>query len=68
MSLRGYIYSQGPKDEKGVRHGAPWGVVVELGEQEAHVCRKCIGGRGAPVDQGGCTVGTAVTHPWGRPK
>ena len=45
MSLRGHIYSQGPKDEKAVRHGALWGVVVALGEQEAHVCPKCIGGR-----------------------
>ena len=69
MSLRGHIYSQGPKDEKGVRRGgAPWSVVVELGEQEAQVCPKCVGGRGAPADQGGCTAGTAVTHSKGRPK
>ena len=50
MSLRGHIYPQGPKDEKGVRHEAPWSVVVELGEQEARVCPKCICGRGAPVE------------------
>ena len=68
MSLRGHIYPQGPKDEKGVRHEAPWRVMVELGEKEAQVCPKCIGGGGAPVDQGGRTAGTAVTHSKGRPK
>ena len=50
-----------------MRHEAPWGVVVELGELEAQVCPKCIGGRGAPVDQGGYTAETAVTHSKGRP-